>query len=117
MRVSSVPAPHASGMPDKKSVEHEPDAKGQVDLGEETTKPCSFLRPRRRQHPRSRSRQIPLLPTRRELARVGALTAVNNFPLFVFAPGSADTDPMPVASHRASGRLHAVLRQSRNGPA
>jgi hypothetical protein len=38
-------------------------------------------------------------------------------PAVRFSQASADTDPMPVASHRASGGLHAVLRQSRNGPA
>ena len=34
-----------------------------------------------------------------ERGSVGALTAVNNFPLFVFSPGSANTDPVPFAPH------------------
>jgi hypothetical protein len=51
------------------------------------------------------------------LGRVGALTVVNNFPAVRFSQASAVTDLMPVGSHRAAGGLHAVLRQSRNGPA
>ena len=51
------------------------------------------------------------------LGRVGALTAVNNFPAVRFSQASAVTDLMPVGSHRAAGGLHAVLRQSRTGPA
>jgi len=49
------------------------------------------------------------------LGRVGALTAVNNFPAVRFSQASAVTDLMPVGSNRAAGGLHAVLRQSRNG--
>jgi hypothetical protein len=51
------------------------------------------------------------------LGRVGALTAVNNFPAVRFSQASAVTDLMPVASHQAAGGLHAVLRQSRDGRA
>ena len=51
------------------------------------------------------------------LGRVGALTAVNNFPAVRFSQASAVTDLMPVGSHRAAGGLHAVLRQSRDGRA
>jgi hypothetical protein len=59
----------------------------------------------------------PLLPTRRELALGRCVGGRQQLPAARFSQASADTDPMPVASHRASGRLHAVLRQSRNAPA
>jgi hypothetical protein len=38
-------------------------------------------------------------------------------PAVRFSQASADTDLMPVASHRAASGLHAVLRQFRSGPA